>query len=398
MVLGVRRAGRVVYPAMHMFDYVLAGGGLQSGLIALAVRARQPDATIALIERDAALGGNHTWCFHHQDVPEGARDWLAPLVEWRWPGYSVHFHDFETKLDEPYAGVSSSRLNEAVTRALSSSEGCVLRLGTTISDVAPDRVVLSGGEEVVGRAVIDARGARHSDASRMDAGYQKFVGQEVELSAPHGLDRPILMDATVDQTDGYRFFYVLPFGDRRVLIEDTRFHDSPTLDVDLLREEIRTYAASRGWSIDVVIREEQGVLPMPWRHRIEPAGRAPLLAGYRGGWFHPGTGYSFPVALRLADFVASRPPSALFGRALADLSREHRRQSRFPRFLNRLLFRWYPPPHRHPIFARVYRLPRPILRNFYALRLSWSDRVRLLVGRPPPGLSIRHRIGSRSEP
>ncbi|MEM7416676.1 MAG: lycopene beta-cyclase CrtY, partial [Gemmatimonadota bacterium] len=277
---------------MHMFDYVLAGGGLQSGLIALAVRARQPEATIALIERDDALGGNHTWCFHHEDAPEHVRDWLDPLVEWSWPGYSVHFQGFESILDEPYAGVSSARLNDAVTEALAGGDGCVLRLGAEISEVHADRVVLADGDDVRGRAVIDARGARRSDASAMRAGYQKFVGLEVELSEAHGLARPILMDATVDQEDGYRFFYVLPFSDTRVLIEDTRFHDSPRLDAERLRGEVERYAGERGWVIDVVIREERGVLPMPWHHDIEPAGKAPLLAGYRGGWFHPGTGYS----------------------------------------------------------------------------------------------------------
>ena len=57
--------------------------------------------------------------------------------------------------------------------------------------------------------VIDARGAGDLDA--LDLGWQKFVGREVRLAAPHGLDRPIVMDACVDQPDGYRFVYCLPF-------------------------------------------------------------------------------------------------------------------------------------------------------------------------------------------
>ena len=203
------------------------------------------------------------------------------------------------------------------------------------------------------------------------------------------------MDATVDQEEGFRFFYLLPFDERTILIEDTRFHDTPELDVPALKEEIEQYAAGRGWRFRRVVREEVGVLPMPWRHDVAPAVGPPLVAGYRGGWFHPGTGYSFPIALRLADFVASRSPDRLFGPELEALAREHRRQARFPRFLNRLLFRWYPPPDRYPIFARVYRLPRPLLRNLYALRLTWSDRARLLLGSPPPGLSLRYRLSRR---
>jgi hypothetical protein len=72
---------------MAEFDYVLVGGGLQNGLIATALRKRQPESRIALIEREGALGGNHTWCFHGTDVASASRDWLERLVVHAWPGY-----------------------------------------------------------------------------------------------------------------------------------------------------------------------------------------------------------------------------------------------------------------------------------------------------------------------
>ena len=46
-------------------------------------------------------------------------------------------------------------------------------------------------------------------------------GVEVQLKKPHGLTAPMLMDAQVPQTDGYRFLYVLPFDPRTLLVEDT---------------------------------------------------------------------------------------------------------------------------------------------------------------------------------
>ncbi len=377
---------------MLSFDYVVAGGGLQAGLLVLAIRARQPSATIAVVERGPTLGGNHTWCFHDGDVPDGCRDWLDPLVTWRWSGYSTHFPGQTRTVDEPYAGVSSERLHSVVSAALLEHPGSALLLSTEVRRVGAEGVGLVDGRELRGKVVIDARGAAPDAADEMRAGYQKFVGLEVTLAGAHGLDRPVLMDANVDQTEGFRFFYLLPFTDRTLLVEDTRFHDSPALDVPALADEVRGYIEGRGWSIEREVRREAGVLPMPWRHRMAPPSGPPLLAGYRGGWFHPGTGYSFPVALRLADFVSARPPEGLFGSKLEAFARAHRSQSRFPRFLNRLLFRWYPPASRHPIFARVYRLPQSVLRNFYALRLTTSDRVRLLVGRPPPGISLKHRL------
>ena len=153
------------------------------------------------------------------------------------------------------------------------------------------------------RLIVDARGAI---APPQDGtGYQKFVGQELELASPHGLDRPVLMDATVDHSDGFRFFYLLPFEPDRVLVADNRFTNEPSIDLEAFRAEIEAYAGRAGWTVRGVAREEQGVLPMPWTFGQSFADGGVLEAGYGGGWFHPGTGYSLPVAARLAEAVAA---------------------------------------------------------------------------------------------
>jgi lycopene beta-cyclase len=378
---------------MSDFDYILVGGGLQNGLITLALRAYQPGARIALIERDGALGGNHTWCFHGSHVDAGARTWLEPLVVNRWPGYRILFPEGEHRLEECYSRISSKRLHAVVSEAIEGHGESTLLLGTAVADVGADWVHLGSGGTVRAMAVIDGRGAVPLQPNA-PSGYQKFLGLEVELEAPHGLDVPIIMDATVEQVDGYRFIYVLPLDDRTVLIEDTYFHDSPVLSAKDARQRIHAYAATRGWSISTMRREESGVLPMPWAEAHRPDRSGALAAGYRGGWFHPGTGYSLPVAVRLATFVAKRPPDALFGPDLDAFQRQHRAQARFARFLNRLMFRWYPPGARRAIFERFYRLPQDTIERFYALRLRPIDRLRLLSGRPPRGLSVRHRLAA----
>ncbi|MDX2088879.1 MAG: lycopene beta-cyclase CrtY [Kofleriaceae bacterium] len=379
-----------------IFDYILVGGGLQSGLIALAVRANQPGARIAVIERGAQLGGNHTWCFHARDVSAGSAPWVDPLVVRRWTGYDVRFPDHERRLDTPYACVTSESLAAHVHRALARA-GSSARVRTTAVKVASDEVEVTtsdGGREVIrGRAVIDARGPDRLTSS--DGGWQKFLGQEVRLAAPHGLDRPILMDALVAQVDGFRFFYVLPLAEDRLLIEDTYFNEGSHVDVSALRSEIASYATRHGWRITSVEREETGVLPMPISPP-PPSAKPPLVAGYAGSWFHPVTAYSFPIATRLAEHVGTRAPDQLFGPALDELAREHARQLAFGGKLNHMMFRWYPPDKRHHILARFYRLPQAVVERFYALELTTLDRARIFVGRPPRGLSLRSVMrGSR---
>jgi lycopene beta-cyclase len=211
------------------------------------------------------------------------------------------------------------------------------------------------------------------------------VGLEVELDRPPPLAHPVVMDATVEQIDGYRFLYLLPLGGRRLLAEDTYFADQPSLDRERLRARVRDYLARRGLQVAAVVREESGVLPMPWADP-GPALDRPLAVGYRGGWFHPATGYSFPVAVRLAERFAAAAPAPPSAGALADLRRRHRAQARFARGLNWLLFRAVEPAQRWRVFARFYRLPEPTIRRFYALDTTPLDRARVLAGRPPRGL------------
>src|SRR5690606_27637496 len=116
------------------------------------------------------------------------------------------------------------------------------------------------GESIPASGVIDARGP--ANASALDLGWQKFVGREYRFERPHGLDRPIVMDATVDQTEGYRFVYCLPFSDTRMLVEDTYYSLSPELDVPTLQDRIAAYVAAQGWRPAEVEREETGVLPV----------------------------------------------------------------------------------------------------------------------------------------
>lgn len=376
---------------MPEFDYILVGGGLQNGMIVQALRNYQPDARIALVERGEALGGNHTWCFHAEDVGSSTTRWLEPLVVHRWPGYRVRFPSYERTIAGEYSAVTSPRLHEVVAAAIGGHQGSRLLLGASAVSVEPTRVVLDSGDSLEGTAVVDARGPGSGEPPQA-AGYQKFVGLELELAGTHEVELPVLMDATVDQSHGYRFFYVLPLGPTRLLIEDTYFHELPSLDLPELRDGILRYAEGRGWRPVAIAREEVGVLPMPWRGSFRLPRGEPLVAGYRGGWFHPGTGYSLPVAARLAEFVARRPPEALFGRELEALTRSHDRQARYTRLLNRFLFRWFPPRARVSVFERFYRLPEATIGNFYALRLNWLDRYRLVAGRPPGGLSLRYRL------
>jgi lycopene beta-cyclase len=379
---------------MTHFDTALVGGGLQNGLIALATLRRRPEARVTLIEQAPSLGGDHTWCFHAGDVPAGLAELVDAITAYRWPGYEVRFPEHRRTIDDPYAGTTSAHLAAALEAAFAAAPGARLRLATAARAVGPDRVELAGGEVLTANLVVDARGPE-GYLDRRGTGYQRFVGLELALAAPHGLERPLLIDATVPQEGGFRFMYVLPLAGDRVLVEDTTFATGPELDDEALAAGCLAYAAAAGLEVSGVIRRERGALPMPWQGTIDPPA-APLRAGYQGGWFHPATGYSFPVALRLADFVSSREPGAVIGRELETLWRQHMRQVRFCHRLNKMLFLWFADADQWNVFERFYKLPANLIRRFYALETTAADRARILVGRPPRGFSLRARLQRRA--
>ncbi|HEV8549208.1 MAG TPA: lycopene cyclase family protein, partial [Polyangiaceae bacterium] len=249
------------------------------------------------------------------------------------------------------------------------------------------RVTLASGRQLSTPTLVDARGPDAGQATNA-IGFQKFVGLELEVELGSAPTLPLLIDARVPQRDGFRFVYVLPLASTRVLVEDTTFADGPELDVPRLREEIRAYAASAGLRVRAVVRQELGVLPLPSRATAAPTSVPGVIrAGYQGGFFHPTTGYSFPLAVRLAATLAASEPSVL-RRSLAALARREARQQRYAALLNRLLFRGFAPEERRNVLERFYRLPAATVRRFYALRLTPWDRARILCGRPPRGFSV----------
>ena len=77
------------------------------------------------------------------------------------------------------------------------------------------------------------------------------------------------------------------------------------------------------------------------------------------------------------------PTSSKLYEAIRELSLESWRRGRYFRLLNRMMFRAAEPPERFRILERFYRLPEGLIARFYAGRLTWRDRARILIGRPP---------------
>lgn len=364
---------------------LIVGGGLAGSLAAIVMARTRPDVPILLLEAGQRFGGNHIWSYFDGDLPPGGAELVAALRPVHWAGHEVRFPGRERTLAAAYHSIRSEQLDDLVRTTLREEQ---YRLGAAVRELTPAGVVLEGGETIAAGAVIDARGP-DAPMPGLDLGWQKFVGIEYRVPG-HRLDRPIVMDATVEQHDGYRFVYSLPLAPDRLLIEDTYYSDSGAIDEVALERRIVAYAADHGW-VGAEVHRERGVLPIVrdgdptlfWPAR-DPVARL----GVAGGFFHPTTGYSLGRAIANALDLARQREWA--GAALASRSRSRFikswREDRYFRFLNRLLFGAARPEERYRIFKHFYRLDEAVIGRFYAGHLSLADKARILSGRPPVSL------------
>ena len=351
-------------------DLRILGGGLSGLLTAWRVVTINPDVTVEVVERSDRIAGDHTWSFNDSDIAPELRDWIEPMVAHRWDRYDVRFPERERRLEIGYRTANSNTLRACVAPWVESGR-IRLRLGAT------------DGEGDV--PTLDATGY----ATRADEvpGWQKFVGRVIKTATPHGVAHPVIMDATVEQIDGYRFMYLLPFSDTELLVEDTYFSDSGTLSENEIGARIDDYIREHGWQDHRIVRSEKGVLPMMM---ATDRNDASARIGLGGGFAVAATGFTVPHAVEVADVVAQAVrrdgPAAAPG-AVAAFRRRHIRRERYARLLNRIFFRAAKPHKRYIVLQRFYGLREGLIRRFYRNGLTWADKARILIGKPPVPVS-----------
>lgn len=394
-------------PGMNA-DVIIVGGGLAGGLTALRLAQTHPEKKVLLLEKTAALGGNHTWSFYEADLtapdsnesPETKAElWMQPLISKSWDSHEVRFPKTTRTIDSRYHSIRSEKFHAGLMEKL----GRNVRLNCDVRKISDSEVETSSGEILRAPLVIDASGIKPEQRTPRTfagapCGWMKYIGFDLKLKKPHGLERPILADASVPQMDGLRYFYCLPWDANHILVEETFLSSSPDLNRERISRSIKAYAERSGWEIESIERVEDGQLPLPLyalsfdkppETPFECDGedfidQSPVSISAGVGWFHSSTGQSLPDAVRIAEFI-SELPQLRTGPVRAEL-REFRKewieQQRFYRLLNRLTFRAVEPSLRYQITERFYGLREDLIERFFAGTSTRADRPRILGAKP----------------
>jgi lycopene beta-cyclase len=357
---------------------LIAGGGLAGSLAALAMARHQPDMPLLIVEERATFGGDAYRHFADAELGEDGAELIGPLAIDRWPGFYVAFPGFSRKLKAEYGGFGPDDIHRAMIQALQPKQ---YRLETKVVAVREDALVLDGGETIKAQAAIDARG--QANMSALDLLYEVRLERDYRFRAPHLVDRPVLIDATIDQGAGLRYFECVPLSAERLLVADICVSERAQPD-DQAGARLAAYVKARGWERPRATGERTRARPLPlggdfaafWRQ----SGARAAKIGLRGGFVHPVTGRALADAAAMALLLAAQRDYS--GDALHDLFEAEAKQLWKKREFARAVMAAIAaaaPEQRREMVARLYRLDPGILQRLQADRLGLFDRRRIQI-------------------
>jgi lycopene beta-cyclase len=355
---------------------VIAGGGLAGSLAALAMARIRPEIPLLIVEESERFGDTRPRAHADGELDAEGADLVGPLSDHHWPGFYVAFPGFSRKLGAPQSGIAADAIHQAMIATLDPRQ---YRLGTKVVAVREDALVLDGGETIKAEGAIDARGA--ANLSMLDLLYEARLERDYQFKAPHRVDRPVLIDATVDQAGGLRFVQCLPLDEDRMVVADVCISERAQPD-EQAGLRLDSYVATRGWQRRKVSSEWTLVRPLPfggdfaafWRL----GGARVAKLGLRGGFLHPLTGNTLADAARTA-LLLTRQEDFSAG-ALHDLYEAEARQLWKKReFLRSITaaIAGAMPEERRGLVENLCALDPGLIGRLRADRLGMIDRMRI---------------------
>lgn len=373
------------------YDLVILGAGCAG--LALAARLARSDADlrVAVIDPRTEHADDRSWSFWNHDHHA-----LRGIVAHEWSGWTYSGLDGRAATHRvpgvTYQYIRGVDFYRWALDAIATDPRITLHLGVGAHELAA--VTLDDGDDgvrvmtdagpVLARRVVDTRPQRTRALL-----YQCFSGVEVEhggslTTDPDAVgsvsltaDSVGLMTRMRSGADGLGFLYLLPLGPTRALVEWTRFSPVP-LPLDEIAAERDAELGALGLGDAVVVREEQGILPMG---RVDaPSAPVPgvALAGNAGGALRDASGYAF---LRIQRW-ATRCAAAL---ARGEAPPAHPREPWVRRQMDRIFLqalRAHPERSSDYFLAMATRVaPRRLLR-FLTDRATVGDLLAIIASLP----------------
>lgn len=279
---------------MKRYDYIIAGGGCSGLMLALnLINSPLRDKSVLIIDKDKKNTNDRTWCFW-----ETGDNSLEQLVFKSWGTANFYGHDFKQEMDlSPYR-YKMIRGIDFYSHAYHELESCpnFEFLQANIETITQQGEVVTSQGSYQSEYVFNSY---HSvNKLNISGDYytllQHFKGWIIETAKPtFNPGKMTYMDFRVAEGRETRFCYVLPFSEKKALIEYTLFTDQVLEDSEYnhaLENYIHEHLKIGNYRI---LEEEFGIIPMSDFPFPKKTGKNIINIGTMGGHTKASTGFTF---------------------------------------------------------------------------------------------------------
>jgi lycopene beta-cyclase len=282
---------------LQHYDVILAGGGAAGLSLAYRLNESFPERSLLIVDEKVKQENDHTWCFWSRTP-----SYLDAIAYRTWDRLAILSDEEANVLDLApyrYRMVRAVDFYRHMREKLAHRDNVDFMVGTVeaVVDGATRAEVHVNAQHIAGDWVFDSR-YRASDLRPQTRRHrfllQHFLGWEIETERavfdPHV---PRMFDFRTPQQGAMRFCYVLPYTERRGLVEYTLFSNH-RLPIAEYQSALHTYIDEiLGAQRYRILEEEQDVIPMTDHVIPRRAGNRVLNIGTRGGRVKPSSGYAF---------------------------------------------------------------------------------------------------------
>ncbi|NJL45886.1 MAG: lycopene cyclase family protein [Leptolyngbyaceae cyanobacterium SM2_3_12] len=293
-----------------MFDALVIGAG-PAGLSLAAALGQEGLAVQGLTLADPTTPWPNTYGIWVDELEELG---LAQFLTHRWKDCVVHVQGQTLPLQREYGLVDKSQIQ---AHWLAQAEQCQVRwhqgVVTHIEHLPTHvRVVISSGEELCTRLVIDATGHNPAFIQRPpapDVAFQAAYGIVGRFSEPPvAPQQMVLMDyrnehlTPAERQGPPTFLYAMDLGDNVYFVEETSLAHHPAISMEVLERRLYQRLRHQGIEVTEVHHVERCLFPM---NMPVPDLNQPVVGfGSAASMVHPATGYMFGALLRRGPEVA----------------------------------------------------------------------------------------------
>ncbi|MES2795534.1 MAG: lycopene cyclase family protein [Bacteroidota bacterium] len=277
------------------FDYIFAGGGMAALSLAYQINnSNLKSKKILILDQSLKNSNDHTWCFWENDSGT-----FEEIVFRKWNGFWFHgnfnFSKFLKLEQYQYKMIRSIDFYDFIIPELKLNPNITFKQVKAVS-IANNSVKTETNEYFSNEYIFDSISIPKFDKPQYNNLLQHFLGWVIETnSLIFEKDKPTLFDFRVDQKNECRFVYVLPFSEKKALVEFTIFSDN-LIEKKEYELELSNYLKIHyGLNSDqYTIKEtEFGIIPMS-DESIDLLDMSGIIKiGTAAGFVKPSTGYSF---------------------------------------------------------------------------------------------------------